>query len=234
MKMLSSAFTLSLALSFPALAASPLESGKLNAEDRKLIVEEVIQYFKDNPSDLVKAIVDWREKAQTAVTTPTLPLLTSGNQAGDVTIFEFPDYGCSACNKVSQIIDKIASEDNGVGIVHHDLPRSSANSLRASLEIIAVNAAGADWRPLRNAYIAEGVAPETRLKALHEIGQNPDKLNTANATTNIRSNKELAAKTGLQSQPAIVIAVGDRVQALNGEITENNVRETIASLRSTK
>jgi hypothetical protein len=35
----------------------------------------------------------------------------------------------------------------------------------------------------------------------------------------------------LASQPAIVIAVGDKVQALNGNITEAMVQEAIKALR---
>jgi hypothetical protein len=69
------------------------------------------------------------------------------------------------------------------------------------------------------------------LKALNDIKVQPLSLDTPTALNNIRANNELAKKTGLASQPAIVIAVGDKVQALNGNITEAMVQEAIKALR---
>lgn len=234
MKMLTSALAISLALSLPNTSIAAADGlTKLSPEDRKAIVGEVIEYFKANPKELVEAIMEWRQKAEIAAVTPKFPTPVSGNQSGDVTIFEFPDYGCDPCNAVSKIIDKVASDDNGVGIVHHDLPRSgNVMAIQASSEIITANAAGADWRHLRQAFLNEGIQPETRLKALNDVGLVPLSLDTPAAALNIRSNNELAKKTGLQSQPAIVIAVGDKVQALNGTITEVMVLDAIKALRA--
>jgi protein-disulfide isomerase len=205
---------------------------KLSDEDRTLIVEEVIDHFKNNPSELVEAIMNWREKAQSSVVEAKFPTPMSGNPSGDVTIFEFPDYGCEPCNAVSRTIDKIASNDKGVGVVHHDLPRSGGVlAVQAANEIIAVNAIGGDWTHLRATYLNQGIQPETRLKALNDIKVQPLSLDTPTALNNIRANNELAKKTGLASQPAIVIAVGDKVQALNGNITEAMVQEAIKALR---
>src|SRR5690606_23241054 len=109
-----------LALLIPSISTAEEVAVKLSEEDRRLIINEVVSYFKENPAELVEAIIDWREKTEKAVNTPEMPFPISGNPSGDVTIFEFPDYGCKACNVVSTIIDKVASEDRGVGIVHHD------------------------------------------------------------------------------------------------------------------
>lgn len=231
MKMLTSAIAISLAF-FSASLANATEVPKLSDDDRNLIVEEVINHFKNNPSELVEAIISWREKAETSVIKAKFPTPTSGNQSGDVTIFEFPDYGCEPCNAVSRIIDKIAASDKGVGVVHHDLPRSGGVlAVQAANEIIAVNAIGGDWTHLREVYLDQGIEPEIRLKALNDLRVQPLSLDTPAALNNIRANNELAKKTGLVSQPAIVIAVGDKVQALNGTITETMVLEAIKALR---
>lgn len=233
MRMLTSAFAISLAFSSPSISVAS-EVSKLSEEDRSLIVKEVVDHFKNNPSELVQAIMTWREKTQSLEKTVKLPTPLSGNPSGDVTIFEFPDYGCEACNAVSKIIDKITSDDHGVGVVHHDLPRKGGVlAVQAASEIIAANAIGADWKHLRATYLDQGIEPETRLKALQHIDVPPLSLDTPAASNNIRANNELAKKVGLMSQPAIVIAVGDKVQALNGDITELMIVEAINALRAT-
>lgn len=232
MKMLTSVAAVSLALSCVTNAFAQNQPSRLSDEDRQLIVQEVIQYFHENPKELAETVLNWKNSAQTQADTSTLQPPMSGNPSGDVTIFEFPDYGCKDCNSLSQLLDEFAAEDSGVAIVHHDLPKSGRAAAQAAMEVIALYNRGLDWKGYRNRLIQMSVEPESRLKALEDINVKPITLDTVSAINTIRKNNEIAKLSGLQNQPAIVIAVGDKVQALSGEITKEQITTAIKRLRT--
>lgn len=231
MRILASVFVSSLLVFSPITSHASL-AGKISKEEKQEIIDEVISYFKNNPAEIVEAIIEWRKKSEETVEKSVFPIPTSGNPAGDVTIFEFPDYGCNPCNEISSIIDRISAEDGMIAIVHHDLPRNGGVlAVQAASEIIAANGEGLDWSHLRNTFIKYGIQPETRLKALEELGVNPHTINAISAMPNIRENNEIAKRTGIQTLPSIVIAVNDKAQVLSGKITEKMIKDTISLLR---
>lgn len=215
-----------------SLAQEPI---KLSGADRALVVREVVDYFKQHPDELVEAIVKWREsnsdeivKAQTA---DTLPDPTTGRADAPVTIIEFGDYGCAECNGVSSVLDAVALADKDVRLMHRDFPRSNIDAVQASLDLISAASKGGDWHAMRRLYLIEGVAPETRIKALAASGAQVTNEDRAKASETLTKSKTLAEKAGVTTLPAVIVVVGSKVQALTGPQTKDSVLAAIASVR---
>lgn len=217
------------ALAFTMLLAGTAASQTLSEADRKAIVADVIKHFRENPQELVEAIVSWREKEAAALRQAAVP--TSGNPAGDVTIFEFPDYGCEPCRKLSAAVDHVAAKDGKVRVVHHDHPSSGQDAVAAALDLLAAHASGKDWSALRRAYIAQGVAPEYRIKALDAASINIPSESRASGRDVLVTNRALAAKAGIADLPAIIVSAGGKVQALSGALTAADVEAAVRRLR---
>lgn len=205
-------------------AAAPV----LSDEDRAAIVRDVVEHFKRNPGELVDAIVEWRER-ETRRAAASVPM--SGNPEGDVTIFEFPDYGCDPCRELSKAVDEVAAADGAIRVVHHDYPLSGPDAAAAAVDVVAANAAGKDWKALRSAFLASGVAPETRIAAIERTGASAGKEYRDAAIAVLVANRQLAAKAGVSALPAVIVAAGGKVQALVGPVTKADLEAAVARLR---
>ena len=201
----------------------------LSESDRRAIVQEVVDHFRKNPQELFEAIVSWRAAQESARRQAAVP--SSGNAVGDVTIFEFTDYGCDPCRKLSAAVDEAAAKDGKVRVVHHDYPVSGQDAVAAALDLVAAHADGKDWRALRRAYIADGVAPENRIKALDGAGFPVSGDARDGARETLLSNRTLAAKAGVDALPAIIVSSGGKVQALSGPMTGAEVEAAISRIR---
>lgn len=211
----------------------------LSYENRQAIVKDVIEHFKANPEDLVEAIIQWRERAKPKdVAThhvlnaePIQPAL-SGNAKGDVVVFEFVDYGCEPCRKVSGELMDVVNSDPKAAVVHYDYPISGEDGLNAALDFLAVKAKGGNWKEVRDILVTEGSKPETRIKALAQSNVEIGTPERAAAIATIRKNRDIAKTAGVTVLPAIVVQSGEHVIALNGEIAPNAIAAAISKVRA--
>lgn len=226
------AFLVAAMSSTVALAQEPI---KLSDADRALVVKEVVEYFKQHPGELVESIVKWREsqsgemaKAQTA---SALPDPVTGRADAPVTVLEFGDYGCGECNAVASALDAVALADRDVKIVHRDFPHSNIDAVQASLDLISAASKGGDWQAMRRIYLVEGVAPESRIKALAASGVGVTNEDRSKASDTLGRSKALAEKAGVTALPAIIVVVGGKVQALTGPQTKDAILAAVSSVR---
>lgn len=215
-----------------AMAQEPI---KLTDIDRQQVVNEVIDYFKKNPQELVEAIVKWREGQQgetpkPEVSTERFPDPVTGRAEAPVSILEFSDYGCAPCNKVAAILKEVASMDADIRIIHRDSPRSSMDATAASIDMISAAAAGGDWQAMRAVYMKDGVQPETRIKALDTAGVEVSNDDRRKAAKTMETSTRLAERAGVTELPAIIIVVGKKVQALAGPQTKESILQAVASV----
>lgn len=230
MRILSAAL-IALMSSTVVLAQEPI---KLTDGDRAKIVSEVIQHFKDNPEELVSAIVEWREKSEKTETTKPSERLAdpvSGFAGAPVSIIEFSDYGCVPCNDVSKILDSITTETPDVRIIHRDTPRSNIDAVSASLDMISVASKGGDWKSMRETFLTAGVQPETRIAALSKAGVEVTNADRAKAAETMTVSKGLAERSGIAELPAVIVVVGNKVQALPGPQTRDTILNAIVSVK---
>lgn len=216
------------------LAQEPI---KLSDADRQKVVDEVIEHFRSNPEELVEAIIEWRERqankgagkaAQAGA--DRLPDPISGRRDAAVTIIEFSDYGCGACNTLSATVDEVAKADPDVRIVHRDIPRSSPDAVSASIDLIAAASKGGNISAMRAVYLREGVAPETRIKALAASGVTVETEERRKARGTFEASVALAEKAGVEALPAMIVLVGNKVKALSGPQTKTAILEAIAEV----
>lgn len=210
-------------------AAPQAMAQSLSAADRAAVVDDVVKHFRENPSELLEAIVAWREKQDADRLVALTPV--SGNPSGDVTLFEFPDYGCAPCRQTSAAVDRVAAEDGAVRVVHHDFPASGPDAASAAADLLAAYAGGKDWKALRKAYIADGAGPETRIKALSDAGVELVEADRAGTGAVLLANRNLARKAGVSELPAVIVAAGGKMQALKGPITATDLEAAVAAIR---
>ncbi len=215
-----------------AMAQEPI---KLTDSDRQQVVNEVIDYFKKNPQELVEAIVKWREGQQSEPPKPEaaaerFPDPVTGRAEAPVSILEFGDYGCAPCNQVASTLKEVASMDPDIRIIHRDSPRSSMDATAASIDMISAAAAGGDWEAMRAVYLKEGVKPETRIKALAASGVEVSNDDRRKAAKTMEISTRLAERAGVTELPAIIIVVGKKVQALAGPQTKESILQAVAAV----
>lgn len=233
MKALSKALILATMLIPSAVCA---QQPRLSDEDRKAVVNEVIEYFRKNPGELLGAVA--AQKTQP----PALPSVEAfagsavdpwyGRADAPISIMVFSDYGCSTCNEVEAMLDNIATTRNDVKIVHRDYPVSGEDSVAASLDVIqAFNSKPqGDWMKLRQQLMAKGVAPEYRIEALRAAGIEQSGETSAGVKLTLLKNRELARRAGVKTLPAVIVMKGDGVVPISGDVTVEGVNEAIRLL----
>ncbi|MCZ7861867.1 thioredoxin domain-containing protein [Agrobacterium salinitolerans] len=212
-----------------ALAQQP----RLSDEDRKAVVSEVIEYFRNNPEDLIGAITAAKRpeaKADAFAGSAVDPFY--GREDAPISIMVFSDYGCAPCNEVEAILDRIADSRSDVKIVHRDYPVSGEHSVAASLDVIqAFNAKPqGDWMKLRRELMAKGVAPEYRIEAMRAAGIEQSGETSAGVKLTLLKNRELARRAGVNTLPAVIVMKGDGVVPISGDVTEAGINEAIGLL----
>ncbi|NTF17414.1 thioredoxin domain-containing protein [Agrobacterium rubi] len=217
-----------------SMAQEPI---KLSDADRQQIVSQVIEHFRQNPQELVESILKWREgqptaaaKSDDAARSDRLPDPVSGRRDAPISIIEFSDYGCTPCNGVSAVLDELARQDPDIRIIHRDSPRSSIEATAASIDLIAAASKGGRLDLMRNIYLREGVQPETRIKALAASGVKVENADRKKATRTMEVSTGLAKRAGVVELPAIIVVVGNKVQALSGSQTKASILEAVATV----
>jgi protein-disulfide isomerase len=212
------------------------QQARLSDEDRKAVVNEVIEHFKQHPEELLGASA--AQKAQP----PSAPAVEAfagsaidpwyGNADAPISIMVFSDYGCSTCNEVETMLDKIATSRDDVKIVHRDYPVSGEDSVAASLDVIqAFNSKPqGDWMKLRQQLMAKGVAPEYRIEALRAAGIDQSGETSAGVKLTLLKNRELARRAGVKTLPAVIVMKGEGVVPISGDVTADGVNEAIRLL----
>lgn len=224
MRMLSAIAAFSMLLNANASAQA------MSAADKMEIAEIVIKHFKENPEELVEAILDWREKGKETIPTAlTVPI--SGNINGDVAIYEFQDYGCAPCRQMGIVLDQAAIHDGGIMIYHHDFPFSGQDSINASLDMISIYAASGDYKSARSVLLTEGVSQEARDNALRSSGVDGEVLDRTRAAETLKENRNLAKEVGLKELPAMIVAHKNRLYPISGTTTAAELLARIDSIR---
>lgn len=211
------------------------EPGKLSEDDRATIVAEVVRHFRENPEELVEAIVEWRAKnpdaSETQAAAARLPDPVTGRMDAPVSIIEFSDYGCAPCNAVSTVLDGIADETPDIRIIHRDAPRSSVDAVAASIDLISSASKGGDWHAMRRKFLSAGVKPETRITAIAEAGVEVNNADRAKAAQTMTVSKGLAERSGIKELPALIVVVGNKVKVLPGMQSKESILEAVVSVR---
>jgi protein-disulfide isomerase len=211
---------------------------RLSDDDRNAVVNEVIEHFRKNPEELLGAAS--AQKAQPSAA-PAAPSFAGsavdpwyGRADAPISIMVFSDYGCTTCNEVETMLDKIATARDDVKIVHRDYPVSGEDSVAASLDVIqAFNSKPqGDWMKLRQQLMAKGVAPEYRIEALRAAGIEQSTETSAGVKLTLLKNRELARRAGVKTLPAVIVMKGDGVVPISGDVTVEGINEAIRLLSS--
>ncbi|MDW9478949.1 thioredoxin domain-containing protein [Sinorhizobium meliloti] len=216
-------------------SAAHAQQSRLSDEDRRGIVNEVIEHFRKNPEELVEAIAAAKRPEAMAGADAFVGSAVDpwyGPADAPISIMVFSDYGCAPCNDVEKILDRIAASRGDVKIVHRDYPVSGEHSVAASLDIIqAFNAKPqVDWMKLRRELMEKGVAPEYRIEALRFAGVDQSAEASAAVKLTLLKNRELARRAGVSTLPAVIVMKGDGVVPISGDVTEEGINEAIRLL----
>jgi len=225
------ALTAGTALAQEGPAASPEIVVTLSPEDREAIISGVVTYFKNNPGELVQAVMSWRQRSGPSYLSADDP--TSGNAKGDVTAIEFADVGCAACREVAGRLARVAASDGGLRVVHKDYPVSGPEAVAASLRILAASRSGGSRQKALDSIAATGridaQAVDEAVRASGAGAIAADAL--ASARDSLERNRQLAARIGIKTLPAVVLLAGDKVQVLTGNVSESEVLASVAAIR---
>lgn len=233
MRAVSKALILALML-IPSAALA--QQSRLSDEDRKAIVNEVIDHFRKNPAELNQAITAAKTPEPTTAATQAFAGSAvdpwSGSVNAPISILVFSDYGCGPCNDVEAILDRLAQSRSDVKVVHRDYPVSGEDSVAASLDVIqAFNAKPqGDWMKLRQQLMSRGVAPEYRIEALRAAGIEQTGETSASVKLTLLKNRELALRAGVRTLPAVIVMKDDGVVPISGEVTAEGINEAIRLL----
>jgi protein-disulfide isomerase len=224
MKAISRALVLA-SMVIPSTVAA--QQAVLSDADRRLVVQEVIEHFRKNPSELLGA-VSAEKPAQTSRAeefngSALDPV--QGPADAPYSILVFSDYGCAPCNETEKMLDTLLAERKDVRVVHRDYPVSGEHSVAASLDVIAAFNASppTDWLKLRAGLIEKGVAPEYRIEALRAAGIEQNGEVGASVKLTLLKNRELARRAGVNTLPAIIVMKGDGVVPISGTVTKQGV-----------
>jgi len=214
-----------------AIPAAATEYRPLSESEKASIAREVIRYFKENPGELVQAIIDWRRRGEEALITPEDPV--SGNPAGDVTVIEFTDLGCAPCRETATALKTIVATDGRVKVIHKDLPASGEDASNASLLMIASIRSGAERHKISDLVPAESFNSEAVIAALKSANLkdlSPDRLSAARDA--LTRNRLLAARLGIKSLPALAVVSGDRLKILTGQLSAEEIKGAVNEVRA--
>lgn len=204
---------------------------ELSAEDKEAIVSGVVEYFKRNPAELVEAIVAWRQRSTPTPLGETDPI--AGNPAGDVTVIEFIDHSCAPCRDASTRLAKAAAADGNVKVVRKDFPVSSEESVNASLYVLAAVRSGGSWDSASASLAASGrLDHDSIMDAIRASGvKTVPKEALAAARESIAANREMAARLGIRSLPAMAVLSGEKVQVITGNLSEAEIAASLKQVR---
>lgn len=194
------------------------------------VSNEISQWVKDNPKEILDSINDFIEKqraesqkqqendAKEAVKNNYNKLIdetTAGvyNSKGKKIIVEFFDYNCGYCKMAKQAIDQVVKEDKDVKVIYRDFPIFGGNSELAAKYAIAVAISNpGKYHDFASALFELGAREESTIKdAVVKAGLklvNIEKVlkdKESEINNRLKSNRELASSLGLRGTPAFVI-----------------------------
>lgn len=218
-------------------SAATAQQPRLSDEDRKAVVQEVIEHFRRNPGELLESLA--RQNADAAPSKRTAENYSGsaldpwdGKEDAAYSIMVFSDYGCAPCNDVEKMLDSLVKDRADVKVVHRDYPVSGENSVAASLDVIsAFNASPKqDWLKLRSLIMEKGVEPEYRIQALRAAGIEQAGETSASVKLTLLKNRELARRAGVNTLPAIIVMKGDGIVPVSGTVTRQGVEKAMELL----
>lgn len=236
--------TLSALAAFTMLfsSAAYAQEARLSPDDKKEIIEAVIEHFRQNPGELLASGTARPATAAAAKpdATPTVDQFDgaarvpwSGDPAAKVSVMVFSDYGCEPCVATETMLDRLATERPSLKIVHNDDPVSGPDAVNASLALIAAYNKGEDWKALRAGILKYGVSPDNLRKAFDGAG-----IAVAEVTPEVKlallRNRDVARRAGVKALPAVIVIKGDSVVPIAGDVTYEGVRKAIAMLDAGK
>jgi protein-disulfide isomerase len=218
---------------------------------KKEDVNQLIKtYIQQNPQEILDSVgkyqVEQQRKSEEDAVKKVSEKLTeihsnpldpiAGNPQGDVILVQFFDYSCGYCKRLVPAITELLKEDNNVKIIFKELPILGENSVIESKASLAVNSIAPEkYFEFHTKLMASRITGlESILKIVSEIGLDAklveEKMNSAEISSLLASNKALADTIGVRGTPALII--GDKF--IPGAIDLATMKQLIAKVRKGK
>ena len=222
-------------------------SARNSAEDPALINQQISQYLRDHPEEVVNAIKlaqAKEEERQKAAATQAMELQQDqifnnpadpvmGNPKGDVTVVEFFDYRCPYCKRVSDSLLQLLKDDPNVKLVFKEFPILGPESVVAAKIALAAHRQG-KYEPVHAALMAhKGSFDQAALLDLAaSAGANRDKLvsdmQDPAIQGSLRANESLAAMLGISGTPGFLFGK----QLVPGALSLDDMKKMVSSARA--
>ena len=237
------ALFLGLVFATPAAAQAPPLTPQQADEVRRLVRDTLLR----NPEILLEALdaLEEKKRADTAAQqTDAVARLAdalerdpadpeSGAAAGDVTLVEFSDYRCPYCKQMAEPLAALLRADDGLRLVHKELPILGPESVVAAKAALAAQRQGG-YAPMHSGLMARrGALDEAAvLETARDAGLDVERLRADMAdpaiAARIERNLALARELAITGTPAFVL--GGRL--IPGAVDAETMKRLVAETRA--
>ena len=222
-------------------------SARSAAVDPTLINQQISQFLKDHPEEVVNALnlaQSKQEELQKVAATQAMELQQDqifnnpadpvvGNAKGDVTVVEFFDYRCPYCKRVSDSLLQLVKDDPKIKLVYKEFPILGPESVVAAKIALAAHRQG-KYEPVHAALMAhKGSFDQAALLDLAaSAGADREKLAADMQDPAIqgllRANEALAGALGISGTPGFLFGK----QLVPGAISLDDMKKMVSSARA--
>ena len=230
-----------------AVARDSVEAPPQAAISQDAINQQISQYLKDHPEDVLTALrqaqanaekqqqaeaqLSLEQKQDQIFNNPADPVI--GNLQGDVTVVEFFDYRCPYCKRVSDSLMELLKDDPNIRLVYKELPILGPESLVAAKIALAAHRQG-KYEQVHLAFMAhKGSFEEAALLELAaSVGADPTKLVADMEDPAIQgllqTNGSLAGALGITGTPGFLFGK----QLVPGAISLDEMKKFVTTARA--
>lgn len=225
------------------LSTAPAHAADLSEKDVEAIVERVLM---ERPEIIINAVEKYREQEKAAeeemrgaaIATSTeafdadetIPV--GGNAKGDVTVYEFFDYNCTYCKKVTGDLMAAIKKDGNTAIRFIEFPILAESSFEAARAALAAKRQG-KYTEFHVALmeLSGRLSSDRIMEVAKKAGLDTDQLKKdmedEAISAHLKRNVELARLIGVTGTPAFII--GDHF--VPGAIKQNMITDLIETAR---
>jgi len=208
------------------LTMSRLQASEIKPEDKAQFEQMIRDYILEHPEVIMESVTRFQANQKAAaeemarqnlvsqkdrlINDPTSPVI--GNPEGDVTIVEFFDYRCGYCKKVRADVMSLVESDKNIKLVFKEFPILGPESETASRAALAVwNSDPKKYTEFHNELMTvRGALPATRVMEIAgslgiDLGKMTSGMSSAEVTSAIQGNHNLAQSLNISGTPAFVI-----------------------------
>ncbi|MEM6487262.1 MAG: DsbA family protein [Pseudomonadota bacterium] len=220
---------IALAATAPA-GAQEIDFSQMSESDKAAFGEAVRQYIMDNPEVIGDALLELRQRADSAereaegarvrqymaALHETSYSWAAGDPEGDVTIVKFSDYRCAFCKRAHPTVKEVLALDDNVRLIVKEYPILGEDSVVAGQMAMAAYRIDPDLYGTLNdqLMIFQGQLTETAAYRIADaVGYDVAELKALANSTEIEEEIEktyrLADALGVRGTPTFI--VGDRI-----------------------